>query len=293
MDVVTEKVLHFKAGYLQLVNEDGDLEIMASGGAAKKYPRRESILRRGEGITGQILDTKRSLYVRNVQKEKKYKRREWARQSDVYSYLGVPLIVKGEVIGVIIVYTGEEYEFTEEEREFLERFADLAALVIVEAKEVYRSKKIAEALWQVTPDAVGLSGEGVYGDLWTKVNGTISRMMPDTNLCLYVCDDADPSIARRMESNSEVLSSRLKPIWHVGEAPFIPEVSVDAETYLLLEARSPQGRLEGILILERTPTRDGVVERFGEIDRLVLTTSVAPAVGNALFQQRRQRRLQL
>jgi len=70
-------------------------------------------LKRGEGITSEILDTKRSLYVRNVRKEKKYRRREWARQSDVYSYLGVPLIIEGEVIGVITVYTGEEHEFTE------------------------------------------------------------------------------------------------------------------------------------------------------------------------------------
>jgi PAS domain S-box-containing protein len=292
IDVVTDKVLHLKASYLSLVTEEGDaLEIMAAGGVGVKYERPESILRREEGITGQILDTKEQIYVRDVQKERKFRHLEWARKHNIRSYLGVPLIIEGEVIGTITVYTDEEYEFSEEEREFLERFANLAALVIDRAKEMDRSRKIAEALRKVTPEVVGLSGEGVYGDLWTNLSETISRMVPHTNLCLYVCDDENPYVAECKESNSEALRSRLKTTWYVGEPPFISEVSVNSGAHLLLEARSTQGRLEGFLVLEKTPTKSGVMRRFNEIDRLVLSM-LASAVGNGLLHQRRQRYVQ-
>jgi PAS domain S-box-containing protein len=291
IDVMTGKVHHFKASHLHLVNEDGDLEIMAGGGAAERYEEAELILKRGEGVTSKVLGAKQCLYVTNVQREKKFKYRDWARGNDVHSYLGVPLTrVEGEVIGVIAVYTGEEYEFSKEEIQFLERFASLAALVIDKAKEVDRSRKIAEALWQVTPDAVVLSGEDI-GDLWAGVDRTIARMMPNTNLCLYVCDYVDRSIATRRESNSEILSSRLKSSWHRGDSPFISGVNVDSEAYLILGCHSAQGQLEGFLLLERTPTTDGVVERFDEIDRVILTT-LASAVGSALFHQRRQIHIQ-
>jgi len=212
-------------------------------------------------------------------------------QEDIVSSAGIPLLMDGEAVGVLFINYRDFHQFTPNHKERIEIFANQAALAIDKAKEVYRSKKIAETLQEVMPDVVGLSGEGIFGDLWTKINETIARMMPNTNLCLYVCDDADPHIARRMECSSEVLGSHLKPTWRVGEDPFKPGVSVDTEACLLVEARSTQGQLEGFLILERIPAREGVMERFDEIDRLVLTT-LASAVGNALFQQRRQRYVQ-
>ncbi len=290
VNVLTKKTLHFKASFLRLVNNDGDLEIMATGELVKGSKRPESILKRGEGITSRILETKKAIYVKNIQQEKAFKYPEWARGNNLCSYLSNPLIVNGEVIGTLSVYTGEEYDFSREEMEFLEGFADLTALVIDKAKEVYRIAKIAETLLEVTPEAVGLGGESVYGDLLTRVDEIVSQRVPNTNLCLYICDDKDPRLAILTEGGPRALRSRLKSTWSVGEEPFKAGMNVDIGTYLCLEARSLQERLEGLLILEKTPTQEGVVNPFNEIDRLILTT-LASAVGNALFQQRRQRDL--
>lgn len=48
----------------------------------------------------------------------------------VISFIGVPLIVKDEALGILNLFTKEEHEFTEEEVEFLTTLAGQAALAI-------------------------------------------------------------------------------------------------------------------------------------------------------------------
>lgn len=285
MDVLTEKVLHFKASFLYMVNNE-ELEIMATGGLATAFSPPVLILKRGESVTGQILNMRKSLYIKNIQRKKKFKYRDWVRKNSIHSYLGVPLIIKNDIIGIITVYTGEEYVFSKEEIEFLERFASLSALVIDKAKEMIRIRNIADVLSEVTPHVVDMSGEDIYGDLWQKIKLTIARMIPNTNVGLYICDKSEPGVARRKECSSNDLRSRLKPIWHTGEIPFITEAYANSKTYVCQEVRNAQGRLEGFLILERKTNIEGKIKNFDEIDRLVFA-NLASAVGNALFIQRK------
>ena len=76
-----------------------------------------------------ILETKAPLTVPNVQRDRQ-SRPDIYRKQGLVSYLGVPLVAKGEAIGVLGLYTKEEHKFTEEEIELLGALADKAALAI-------------------------------------------------------------------------------------------------------------------------------------------------------------------
>lgn len=259
MDVLTKRVLNFKDSYLYLKNDDGDLELMASGGITDKL-RLKSLFKMGHLTFNQSPNT---------------------------SYLDIPLVVREKELGQIIVSKRDEHRFLEEEIKFLNRFASLAALVIDKAKDVSRSKKIAKTLQEITYDIVGLSGEDIFGDLWDKIKNIISQRLPNTNVCLYICDSNNPQLARLIECSSDVLKSNLKLIFYTGETPFKQEVDFNEQFYVLLEARSSEGHLEGFLLFEKKPSKDDLTQGFSEIDRLILSI-LAPTIGSALFKQRRR-----
>lgn len=115
MDVLTERVLHFKASYVCLVNEENELELMAVGGAAEGY----TILRRSQRIFSQLRMTKEPIHIKNVQKDKRFKYLEWAKRNNIYSSLVSPLIVRGNVIGEITVFKERKVNFQKKKKSFL------------------------------------------------------------------------------------------------------------------------------------------------------------------------------
>jgi GAF domain-containing protein len=76
----------------------------------------------------------------------------FARKYGLVSYLGVPLIVKDEFIGNLVIYTKEQHEFTVEEIEFFTIVARQAAIAIHNARlyeETERRRRAAEELARV------------------------------------------------------------------------------------------------------------------------------------------------
>src|SRR5262249_53892424 len=73
--------------------------------------------------------------------------REFFRRHGLVSYLGLPLIAKGEILGVLSFYTKQEHAFSGEEIEFLSTLADQAAVAIQNAglhQEAERRRREAE-----------------------------------------------------------------------------------------------------------------------------------------------------
>jgi GAF domain-containing protein len=60
--------------------------------------------------------------------------REEAKQEGVASVLSIPLVVEGEVVGVLRVYTSDPRIFPDEELNFLGAVADLAAIALQKAR---------------------------------------------------------------------------------------------------------------------------------------------------------------
>ena len=81
-----------------------------------------------------VLETKVPLIVRNVATDRETASFSFYRNNGLVSYVGLPLVVRDEALGVLNVYTREEWEFGAEEIEFLMTLAGQAAMAIHNAQ---------------------------------------------------------------------------------------------------------------------------------------------------------------
>jgi protein-histidine pros-kinase len=77
-----------------------------------------------------VMETKRPIYIKNIQNDPRAMDREFYRRNGLVSYLGLPLVAHEKVLGVFVFLTREEREFPAEELDFLSTLAVQAAIAI-------------------------------------------------------------------------------------------------------------------------------------------------------------------
>lgn len=100
----------------------------------------------GHSLAHLVLRGRTPLIISNVQTNPAIRNTEFFRRRGLVSYLGIPLVVKGDPIGIIVFYTQEEIHFSKEEIEFLSTFAGQAAIVINNSQLYEQTKKQAVEL---------------------------------------------------------------------------------------------------------------------------------------------------
>jgi PAS domain S-box-containing protein len=96
-----------------------------------------------------VLKTKTPIAVRNLNAGLAGRVSVFFRKQGFLSYLGVPLIAKGEVLGILSFYTREEHDFTQEEIEFVTTLAGQAAVAIHNSQLYEASRKQAAELEEI------------------------------------------------------------------------------------------------------------------------------------------------
>jgi signal transduction histidine kinase len=89
---------------------------------------------------------KRPVMSRNVQSDARVFDREFYRKQGFISYIGAPLLVGGEVLGVLVCLTKEERDFAGHDIEFLSTVASQAAVAIKNAQLYEKTRNQAVAL---------------------------------------------------------------------------------------------------------------------------------------------------
>jgi serine phosphatase RsbU (regulator of sigma subunit)/anti-sigma regulatory factor (Ser/Thr protein kinase) len=97
----------------------------------------------GRGFAGQIAATRKPVAILNMAHAEILN--PILREKGLHSLLGVPLLVEGDVIGVLHVGTLSERAFDEEDTELLQRAGDRAALAIY-SRLTERERGLADAL---------------------------------------------------------------------------------------------------------------------------------------------------
>ncbi len=108
--------------------------------------------RAGRGLANVVFETRAPLIIQNARADARVLDRAFYRKHQLTSYVGVPLIVKDEILGVLGFYTKAEHDFTGEEVEFLMTLAGRAAIAIHNAglhEETERRRREAEELARV------------------------------------------------------------------------------------------------------------------------------------------------
>lgn len=146
------KAINVKASSIRLLNQERQrLLISAAYGLSEGYLRKGPVEVRKSLVDQEVLKGK-TVAIPNVAEDPRIQYREEARKEGIHSMLCVPLIVKGEPIGVLRAYTSDPHVFSEIEIRFLLALGELGAVAIehyrcfVRAKEDYED--LVAAVWK-------------------------------------------------------------------------------------------------------------------------------------------------
>lgn len=122
---------------------EGELVIYAQPNLSAEYQRRPH-RPRGEGIAGEVAETRRPVIVADVRLDPRFRDPERARREGLCSLLAVPLVVRDRVRGVLRCYTTAPHPFSDTEVALLSTLANQTALAIENAQLSVRAAVVQE-----------------------------------------------------------------------------------------------------------------------------------------------------
>ncbi len=156
----------------------------------------------GRGLGQAVVETKASLQVADVRTDPRTKNYDFFRKHGLVSYLGVPLIAKGEVLGVLGFYTRAARQFTDEEVDFLKTLGGQAAIAIHNAQlyeEIARQATELEKASKVKSEFLGV----ISHELKTPLN----VMMGYTGMIKEkILVDQDRALGKIAKSSNDLLA---------------------------------------------------------------------------------------
>jgi len=133
---------------LLLLDQTGEwLDLRACHGAGPHYLAKPR-LSVEESLVGIVVRRRKPMQVPNVQTSSRYQNVEVARREGLVSLLCVPLVFAGQSTGVLNVYHGESYSFSNEEIRTLSALADLSAIALEKARLYEHIVDVEEQLRQ-------------------------------------------------------------------------------------------------------------------------------------------------
>lgn len=88
----------------------------------------------GEGLPGHVAFNRAPLVVPDMLSDPRTVNKDWVRQQGYVGYVGVPLLVRDRLVGVVSLVSREPHEFTTDEMEILAAFGAQAAIAIENAR---------------------------------------------------------------------------------------------------------------------------------------------------------------
>jgi signal transduction histidine kinase len=133
---------------LMLLDESRQwLDLRASYGAGEAYLRKPR-LNVEESLLGVVVRRRKPVQIANVQTSARYQHVEVAQRENLAALLSVPLLFNGQAIGTLNVYTGQPYNFSNEEIRILSALAELSAIAIEKARLYERLVDVEEQMRQ-------------------------------------------------------------------------------------------------------------------------------------------------
>jgi hypothetical protein len=257
-----ERIFGFRHAMLLLASERPEtLEMIASRGYGEGGVGSE--VRFGEGIIGMVAEARKPIRISGMlrqmlyanavaQRAQKHGLRAAERRiplpglPDPQSQLGVPLIVRDELIGVLCIETDRSYRFHEEDRAFVEVLGGYLAIAIQNALLRERTEEPEEAVEPV-PSAVPAGGqrarikvEYYKGDECILVDGEyLVRSLPAKILWKLLHE-------HKASGCAEFTNRRLR----LDKTLNLPDVKDNLESRLILLRRRLEERCPGIRIAQ-------------------------------------------
>ena len=196
---------------LMLLDESREwLDLRASFGAGELYKRKPR-LSVEDSLLGIVVRRRKPLQVENVQVSNRYQHIEVARREGLVALLSVPLLFADVAIGVMSVYTGVPYSFSNEEIRTLTALAGLSAIAIEKARLYERVVDVEEQLRQNDKlSALGLLAAEVAHEIRNPL--TVVKMLYHSLDLKFPPDDPRAKDARIIDEKIEHLNRIVEQI---------------------------------------------------------------------------------
>ena len=112
----------------------GNFRLAAETGATRVPDEYRIHLAPGEGLVGWIMEHREPLALTDVQADPRLKNREWVKAEGLHTFLGVPIVLGDEPVGVLACLSRERREFSPDEVKLARLFALPAAVAILNAR---------------------------------------------------------------------------------------------------------------------------------------------------------------
>lgn len=212
LKVVTREacvLMRAKMCSLMMLDEQREwLDLRASYGAGDTYISKPR-LNAHESLVGVVVRRKKPLQVENVQVSNRYQNVEVARREGLVSLLSVPLLFADEAIGTLSVYTGQPYNFSNEEIRILSALAELSAIAIEKARLYERIVDVEEQLRQNEKlSALGLLATEIAHEIRNPL--TVMKM-------LYHSLDLTFPVADPRTKDARIISEKIEHLNKIVE----------------------------------------------------------------------------
>jgi len=186
------------------------LDLRAHFGAGQAYVQKPR-LGVEDSVVGVVVRRKKPLQIDDVQNSARYQNVAVAQREGLVSLISVPLLFRGEVIGVLNVYTGQPYSFSNEEVRILSALADLSAIAIEKARLYERIVDVEEHLRQNEKlSALGLLAAEVAHEIRNPL--TVMKMLYHSMDLKFAPDDPRNKDAEIMGEKMELLNRIVEKI---------------------------------------------------------------------------------
>ena len=170
------------------------LRLKATKGLAKKAVGKVC-LKKGEGLTGLVLEKRQVLTITEPYKDPRNRYFEETREELYHSFLGIPLFDRKEAIGVLVIQTRTPRQFTPEEISTLSTIAFQVSFIVINARLLdfvkQKDRLASESLLSPGKGGGSLAGGEIAALLTYKTAFTGTAIYPGvvSGPC-YIVDDA-------------------------------------------------------------------------------------------------------
>jgi phosphoserine phosphatase RsbU/P len=186
-----------------------------------------AMLKMGEGIAGWVAQNRKAVMVEDAQSDPRFsKRADKRRDLTTRTILSVPLVHRGELLGVLSALNSKDKPFFDnEDLAILESFADLAAVAIIRSRllehrieqerfraELKAAAKIQKLFWPKMPELGEGSHVWGFSEPAASVGGDLYDVIPmsDGSWLLYVADVAGKGLPAALMMAA--LSAKIRSI---------------------------------------------------------------------------------